>query len=943
MKTLTKKLVAALLVASMSFTTIYGTVLYQERSEQTITRGVSHINDKLLMTDGWRNVNILKIDLDDSNVSVRPIEAANGTQRQTVLQMVTNSGAVAGVNADYFDMGSSNTPSLGMLIADNKLRHGYNSNYYTLGPNKNMATFMIDNSNTPSMAYYGVSIRINSNGNLIGAASGKNNISSSITRPVVVDSTYLATTNSIVSAHPTVYTIVVQNNVVTYMTRSGEGVTIPKDGFVIVVPQSMANEYYSKLSVGSNLEVEETIFVKDGLVQAVNNMKLGIGGSGIIMRNGEAYTGPAHSVTPNAKVARTIVATIKGTNEILLMTVDKSGSFVGANKNDLIELLKRYHVQDAMYFDGGGSTTFVSRDQGSFTPTLQNKPTEGSQRKVINGLGVFTTSQTGSVANLIFSTGSDRSFVGHKVNLYVKGTDENYNPVSVDMATVQYSVSGITGEFSGSTFTPTSAGTGIITATLGGASAQYPITVTERPTGLVIDPSYVQVSTNGTQAVNVYGVDRDGYKILLNASEVSWTSNNDHISANNNTIVAHGTSGLARLTATYRGATGTVGVVAGNQNIPLESFENNTAKFAGNIGSVSGNIFPISDIKYHGAKSLKMTYTFKASSEKQVAYAVLNAPVTIPSDASSINMWLYGKNQGHGVKVQITDANNEVYTLNLADSINFNGWKYVSAAIPENIALPAKMTKVNVYANTVAKTTTSAVYMDHISVTRGFRNNVGITAKADYLADAFYKETLQEAIGGQYIINAVGPTRADSMQLNDQNISAISKQLSSGASLVIKASQKNSQLNLTANNDTYANTYKVNNCGNTKVIMLGTGTGSIRTTDKNGWINLQASVEQSVGMKNLIIVTSVNPLTQFTDSLEGQAFHNYLKEIKKTTGQNIFVVYAGGKQPEVRIEDGIRYIRTNGISTVNDNYQDGSFIKFKVDGDMIYYTIEKFK
>ena len=943
MKTLIKKLVAALLVASMSFSTVYGAVLYQERSEETITRGVLHINDKLLMSDGWRNVNILKINLDDSNVAVRPIEAANGTQRQTVLQMVTNSKAVAGVNADYFDMGSSNTPSLGMLIADNKLRHGYNSNYYTLGPNKNMATFMIDNSNTPSMAYYGVSIRINSNGNMIGAASGKNNIPSSITRPVVVDSTYLATTNSIVSAHPTVYTIVVQNNVVTYMTKSGEGVTIPKDGFVIIVPQSMANEYYSKVNVGSNLEAEETIFLKDGLTEAVNNMKLGIGGSGIIMRGGEAYTGPAHSVTPNARVARTIVATVKGTNEILLMTVDKGGGFIGANKNDLIELLKRYHAQDAMYFDGGGSTTFVSRDMGSFAPTLQNKPTDGSQRKVVNGIGVFTTSQTGNVANLIFNAGLDRSFVGHKINLYVKGTDENYNPVAVDSGAVQYSVSGITGEFSGNTFTPTSAGKGVITATLGSASTKCPITVTEKPKGLVIDPSYVQVSAKGTQAVNVYGVDRDGYKILLNANEVAWTTNNEHISAANNTVIAHGASGLARLTATYRGATGTVGVVAGNQNIALESFEENSAKFVGSNESVTGKIFPISDIKYHGEKSLKMTYTFKAASEKQVAHAVFNTPVTIPSDASSINMWLYGKKQGHGVKVQIIDANNQVYSLNLTDSINFNGWKYVSAALPENIALPAKMTKVNVYANTVDKATTSAVYIDHISVTRGFRNNVGITAKADYLADASYKETLQDAIGGQYIINVVGPTRTDSMQLNDQNIAAISKQLSSGASLVVKASKKNSQLNLTANNDTYANTYKVNNCGNTKVIMVGTGSGSIRTTDKNGWTNLQASVEQAVGIKNLIIVTSVNPLTQFTDSLEGQAFHNCLKGIKKATGQNIFVVYAGGMQPEVRIQDGIRYIRTNGVSTVNDNYQDGSFIKFKVDGDMIYYTIEKFK
>ena len=125
--------------------------------------------------------------------------------------------------------------------------------------------------------------------------------------------------------------------------------------------------------------------------------------------------------------------------------------------------------------------------------------------------------------------------------------------------------------------------------------------------------------------------------------------------------------------------------------------------------------------------------------------------------------------------------------------------------------------------------------------------------------------------------------------------------------------------------------------------MLGTGSGGIRTTDESGWINMKASIESSSAAKNIIIITSRNPLTQFTDALEGQAFHNYLKELRKNTGQNIFVVYSGGVEPEVRIEDGIRYIRTNGINVATDNYQDGSFVKFKMDGDLVYYTIEKFK
>ena len=705
----------------------------------------------------------------------------------------------------------------------------------------------------------------------------------------------------------------------------------------------MASEYYSKLNIGSNVEVEETLYLKDGLTQAVSNMKLGIGGSGLIMKNGAAYTGSAHSVTPNNKVARTVVATVKGTNEILLLTVDKGKGYVGADRQRLLELLKRYHVEDAMYLDGGGSTTFVARKEGNFAAELLNNPTDGGQRKVVNGLGVFSTSQTGTLSKLIFNMSNDRSFVGCSVNLYLKGTDENNNPVSVDASTANYSVSGITGKFNGSTFTPTSSGYGLITAEVGGISVQWPITVSERPTGLVVEPSYLQVSPGATQVVNVYGIDKDGYKIRLAADKVAWSSDNNTIGATNNTVVAGSATGLAMLTAEYKGATGNVGVVVGNQTVALESFEENGGKFAGNRGSVTGKVFPVEDIKYHGSKSLKLTYSFKALAEKQVAFAVLNSPVTIPSDASSINMWLYGKNQGHAVKAQITDAAGNVFTLKLTDAINFNGWKYVSAALPEEVVLPAKLTKLNVFADTVDKELTTAVYFDHISVTRGFRKQAGITVKADNRADAYYKEALQAPIGNQYIINVVGATKSEGMKIDELAKQMIEGKLNNGASMVIKASQKNSELNLIGSNSTYTNSYQTMTQGNTKIIMLGTGNKSIRTTDINGWANLQASVDQSVGMKNIIIITSVNPLTQFTDALEGQAFHKYLKEIKKTTGQNIFVVYAGGTQPEVRVEDGIRYIRTNGVNTVTGKYEEGSFVKFKMDGDAVYYTIEKFK
>lgn len=931
-----------LFIGMTSATYTYAAVLHEIRTEETVTKGAVHINDKLLMSKGWRNVHILKVDLNDSNISVQPIESSTGVERQTVSQMVANSGAVAGINADYFDMGTSNTPSLGMLIKNGNLSHGYNSNYSTLGINKNMATFMIDTSNTPSMEYYGVSIRISSNGTFIGGAGAKNNIPSTITRPIVVDRTYYQTTNNIVSKHPTAYTIVVENNVVTYLSKSGEGVTIPQNGYVIVVPESMANEYYTKITVGSTIDVQEVLYLKSGITEAVNNMKLGIGGSGLIMKNGVAYTGSAHTVTPKSNVARTVVATVKGTNEILLITIDNGSGYTGINHSELIELLQRYHVQDAMYLDGGGSTTFVARNEGSFTATLQNNPSDGSQRKVINGLGVFTTSETGALDSLIMTPSTERTFVGEKITLYTKGLDANNNPVTVDASNVTYSVTGGEGTFNGNTFTPSTAGKMLIIAQTNGVEKAIEINVSEKPVGLLIEPSLIQVNVNTPKAVQVYGVDKDGYKIALKAENLNWTSDNSAIGVTNNTVVATA-SAVGKVTASYKGVTGQAGIIVGSTSVAIDSLETNGGTWAGNTSTVVGSVFPCSEPKYHGTKSLKMTYTFKPSGNKQVAYTVFNTPINISQDASSVNMWLYGKNQGHTAKLEVVDSTGNTYYLKLTDSINFTGWKYLSASLPAEMVLPAKVTKFYVYANTTSEAVTTAVYLDHFSITRGFRQGSGLSARADYLYDPYYKASLQEPIGSQYIVNVVGPTRTDSMLLSNESISQISKKLSNSASLVLKASSQNSQLDLKPTNYTYSNSYQAGNFSNTKFIMLGTGSGGIRTTDESGWTNMKASIANSSEMKNIIIVMSRNPLTQFTDVLEGQAFHNYLKELRESTGQNIFVVYSGGTEPEVRIEDGIRYIRTNGVNVTTDNYQDGSFVKFKMDGNAVYYTIEKLK
>lgn len=936
MKLKKSKLISSIVILVMLSANTYGTVLYKEKTEQIITKGAALIKEKILTHEGWQDINILKIDLQDDNIMLKPIESSVLGERKTVLDMVNSSGAIAGVNSDFFDMATQNTPSFGPVISDGQLKHAYNNNFFSLGPAKDMATFLIGLDNTASMAYYGTSIMLYANGNAIGGMASYNNIPTSLSKPIVLDYTYQQDTSKVISKFKGTYTIVVENGQVTYLAKQDEIVAIPRNGYAILTSTKDANAYYDALPIDTQVEIKNTIYLNNDITKAVEDIKLGLGGSGIIMKNGEEYTGSAHKVTGNTRAPRTVVATIQNSNELLLIAVDGRNKTLGVNHKDLVAMLQSYNVQDAMYFDGGGSTTLVSRNEAEKEVKLQNNPSDGSQRKVANGLGVFTASQPDSVNKLYLDAASNRTFIGEPITFTVKGADQNYNPVELSESDITMTVTGIKGSFKNSMFYPETAGKALIVASYNGVDAAKEIYITDKPIGIRIEPSNLQISPNSSKDIQVYGIDKEGYRIPLSADKIAWKSSSAEVAASGNKVISAGKA-LTALTATYKGVSTKLGVIVGDTAVPIESFEKNSAVWGGDTTTVKGKVEASKEIKYHGDKSVKMTYTFMKSSNKQVAYTVFKQPIEISGDAMSINMWVYAKKQGDTAKIELIDKAGKKFYLKLTDQLNFEGWKYLSVPLPQNMTFPAKLTKLYTYANSVSEKRTSVIYIDHMSLTRGFRDKAGITVRDDYRFDPLYKESLQKPTANQYLINAIGPTKISSMVLNKESITSLGKQLSQDAGMLLLTSQNNIDLPISTPKYTYDNTYHTLDYNNTKVIFTGTDKGGIRVTDANAWLSIKKDIEGTTA-KNIIVIMSKNPLTQFDDAQEGIAFHKYLKTQRETTGKNIFVVYNGGNEKEVRIEDGIRYIRNSGLSVASDILKDCSYITFKLVGNEVYYT-----
>lgn len=936
-----KKLLLAFIIGCVAVNSTYATyasVLHEINHKQTITSGATHISKEVLTSNGWQDINILQIDLGNDNIALKPIESQILGERNNILNLANQTGALAAVNSDFFDM-STKTPAFGPSISEGSIKNAYHNDYNTLGPKKYMGTLIVDDEGQATMDYYSVKMWIEVDGEKAFDLSSYNKTPASIRTPFVIDRSYYVSNEALINKYQAVglYTVIVENSEVSYVSSLNEVVEIPKTGYAIMVSGDTMGKYIQYLQEGNEIELAQVVTLNNEIVDYIEDLQMGIGGGGLILKNGVAYQGESHKVSGNQKEPRTVVANTYNPNEILLITIDgRINNTLGANHQDLIQILQGLGVKDAMYLDGGGSTTMVARNEGETTLTIQNKPSGGSMRNVANGIGVFSTKPQGELAQITIEPQTERTFVGESIGFTLKAVDEYGNPVTLNSSEVSISIAGITGEFDGLTFYPKSQGTGLVMVTAEGLTSTTEIKVT-KPTGLIIEPSTLQMGENTTKQVQVYGVDADGYKVPLKAQQLTWTSEKGKVSAAGNTI-ASTSKAVDRLTASYEGATGKLAVVVGETVTALESFEESTGKWAAG-GSAEGKVEASKEIKYHGNQSIKMTYTFKKDNNKQVAYTVFSKPITIPEDAKSLNMWLYANGQGDTVKVQVEDSSGKVHYLKLADTLNHKGWKYMSVNLPEDMKLPAKLTKLYAYTPSSTEKRTSALYMDHVSITRGYRDLEGTTTRSDYLFDPMYKEALQAPTGGQYAVKVTGPTKISGMTLSGETVTKMGNKLNQDASAIIQASSSNLPLALAKNTYTYANAYNKQTYEGMDFIFVGTDGGGIRQTNGSQWNSMKASLEKA-SAKNIVLVMSKNPLTQFNDAREGKALHDYLKAYKKATGKNVFVVTTGGTSKEVRIEEGIRYIRLNGLATTTDQVGQGEYLLFKVVGDQIYYTFE---
>jgi hypothetical protein len=82
----------------------------------------------------------------------------------------------------------------------------------------------------------------------------------------------------------------------------------------------------------------------------------------------------------------------------------------------------------------------------------------------------------------------------------------------------------------------------------------------------------------------------------------------------------------------------------------------------------------------------------------------------------AIGMWVYGDNKTHWLRTRITDAYGTLVKIDFEEEVNWTGWKWVEAKIPEGIAYPITLKNIYLAEINETKKDSGTIYIDNLRI-----------------------------------------------------------------------------------------------------------------------------------------------------------------------------------------------------------------------------------
>lgn len=834
---------AAILLLSSS---AYGSSLYTvyDLSEEIkLSKSITYERIEKYTSSGWMNINVIRADLTDEHTEIKPISNEDGISNRAVLSsMIKSSGAVAAVNGDFFYMGDP-TYTYGPLIRDNKLitsplpfNDGYPSVSKLLDGTVDISVW------NPKITLYG------------SDSTEFNVIVLNKTSSIEWGATILTSDwNKTSPGYSTkdIVEVVIVDNVVSEVRKNQPSTIIPDNGYIVAssnpaTMEQMLNSFNEGHPVSLNVELDFNpddvnwsfgalnYLVKDGKENVISSQVLGVN-------------------------PRTAIGFNQDNTQIIMVTIDgRHRDYVGARQTELAKIMIELGAYNAVNMDGGGSTTMGIDFLKNANVTVVNMPSDGRERKIASGVGVFNNYPDSDKVDIIEIQASQNAvFNKTESSLELKLFNEYYTPVDFDLKNVDFTVSPVgAGNVVNNIFMPEKPGKATITAHAGNAEGQIEIDVLDKPVALKLDTDSLTLGFNDKYELgSVLGIDKDGNSAFIPWRYIDFSYRNRVGKVENGVFTSSDISNTGAVTLTFGDAVKHIQVKVGYRYKTLNRFENlDNLKLTLYPEDSYGKISITKDFVKEGKNALQLDYDFTKMTDQSISFIEFGNDgegIKLEDKPLAIGMWVYGDNKAHWLRTRITDAYGTQLKIDFEEEVNWTGWKWVEAKIPEGIAYP--ITLKNIYLAEINETKKDAgtIYIDNLRIMYEPKDK-----ELGLRAETIFEDFMKKPAIANY----------------------------------------NERLTISKGKYNYEDTNDIIHCEG-KITN-----GTMSAADTTMWNNIKSFME----LEDKVLVLSLNG---HIDNIHDEREVRILKEILENASQSndVFIVFAGESENTV-IENNVRYI-----------------------------------
>lgn len=917
-----------------------GKTIVSNESTSSVGPGIELSNFERFDARGWLNGEMMTVELDNESVSLDLLYPGSISAATPLSEMAKDAGAIAGVNGDFFDINHTKAPLGGAIQNGQLLKGPEGSHTLTAGIDENgvgqvanlflEGTISLPSGNHPLAALNQYGLPKDGIGVYTSAWGTKQRASSATYEVIIRDGRVLSTSN-----------------------QPGSG-QIAENTFVLVGREKGA-DILKQLTVGEQVTLEYQPKVDHNSL-----MSFAIGGNSILVKDGQIPV----NLDDTVAAPRTAVGFSQDGKKMFLAVVDgRQVDSRGMTFKEMAELMKEYGAFNVLNLDGGGSSTMVARMAGETNAEVVNQPSDGTERSVPNGIGIFAKPGSGELEGFNVTTSSEqdyseRVFPGLSRTFETVGYDNHYTPVKTGNITWKTLPADV-GDFEhDGVFRAKKPGSAIVETKAGSTKGSMKVTVIGELARIEADSAQLGLEMGAKKDFSIIGYDKDGYSAPIEPRDIKLEYNQSVIEITENknggfTVVPKAEGESTLITATVQGQKTYLPVTIGLSTKLVDDFEKQAGWSNTNYPSaVKGNM------EYVNGKSgmgLQLSYDFSTSTATRAAYLQVNPMLELPGDVQKIGLWVYGDGNGAWLRAVIRDAANTSYTLSLASQINWTGWKYVETTVPAGIRYPAKLWRIYPVETNKSKQYKGNIIIDDLVVKvppalevpeqaskpdpliiqNGEINDkqwtFAVLSDSQFAATSptspqvqMARESLRQIVKENPDFLVINGDLVDTAWKEDFDLAKTILEEEVGDQIPIYYTPGNHEIMGSGSLDNFLN---MNNNENrymfdhkgTRFVLLDSSTGSFRTSDFEQLLELKKSLDEAAKDPNInnVVVMGHHPTrdplptknSQLSDRKESQLLEKWLTNFRKTSGGK-GVLYVSGHAHTNNIErvEGVPYM-----------------------------------